>query len=58
MPKIQIRVHKGTITEIEDIPVETIVEVFDYDTQKYDAAQLSEDEQGRPCSIQEWRAPE
>jgi len=58
MPKIQVRVERGCITAIEDIPVETTIEVFDYDTEKYDGAKLSKDDQGRLCSIKEWRAPE
>jgi hypothetical protein len=58
MPKIQVRVERGCVTAIEDIPVETTIEVIDYDTEKYDGAQLSKDGDGRPCSIQEWRAPE
>jgi hypothetical protein len=58
MAKIQIRVESGMIQEIEGIPVETTIEVFDYDVGKYTETQLARDESGRLCDIREWRASE
>lgn len=58
MAKIQIRVEKGMIREIDGIPVETTIEVFDYDIGKYTETQLARDESGRLGDIREWRASE
>ena len=58
MPKIKIRVEQGAVTSIEDIPPDVVLEILDYDTDKYAKAQLSADENGKLCDIREWHAPE
>lgn len=58
MPKIKVRLEAGKIRSVEDIPPDVRVEVIDYDVQDREGLQLSSDENGKPCDIREYHAPE
>lgn len=58
MPKIQIRIEDGTIRQIDGLPTDLAVEVFNYDIENLDRKGLSLDENGKACEIKEWYAPE
>jgi hypothetical protein len=56
--KIQVRVRNGVVKDIRWIPSEYSVQVLDYDADKYDPKQLSEDDNRKHCRILEWHANE
>jgi hypothetical protein len=58
MPKIQIKFENGKIESVEGLTPEIVMEVFDYDVEKYGSKNLSADENGRVCKVKEWHAPE
>jgi hypothetical protein len=58
MPKITIKVEKGTIQMIDGIPLDVCIEVRNYDVAEVDEKMISADEDGRSCQIVEWHAPE
>jgi len=58
MPKIQIRLERGLITDVVGLPPEITVEVLNYDVENFDQKVLSQDGNGQPCEIKEWHAPE
>jgi hypothetical protein len=58
MAKIQIAIEQGKVKDVVGVPVEIVVEVLNYDVDKHDPKVLSKDENGKPCEIKEWRAPE
>lgn len=56
MAKIQIRVENGTVKDIQGIPRDYAIEVLDYDVEKYDASELTEDDDHKTCRIVEWQS--
>ena len=58
MPKIKIKLERGAVISVEDIPPDIVLEIFDYDVEKYRNKQLSADENGKLCDIREWHSPE
>jgi hypothetical protein len=58
MAKIQIAIEEGKVRDVVGVPVDVVVEVFNYDVQEHDPKVLSIDENGKLCEIKEWRAPE
>jgi hypothetical protein len=58
MAKIQIAIEQGKVKDVVGVPVEIVVEVLNYDVDMHDPKVLSKDENGKPCEIKEWRAPE
>ena len=58
MAKIIVHIETGKVMAIEGIPVDIVVEVRNYDVQSRPAQLLSRDDDGRPCEVKEWRAPE
>ena len=57
MSKITVVIEQGQVKAINDIPVGVYVEVRNYDVLDVKDG-ISKDENGRPCQIREWRAPE
>jgi hypothetical protein len=51
-----VRVQNGIVKDIRGIPADYNVQVLDYDSDKYDPNELSEDEDRKPCRISEWSA--
>ena len=58
MAKISVVVETGKIQKIDGIPVDLYVEVRNYDVDGMHPSMLSQDEDGRPCEVREWHAPE
>ncbi len=58
MPKILVRFERGQVTEISGLPPEIAVQVLNYDIEKLEPKVLTHDENGKPCEIKEWHAPE
>jgi hypothetical protein len=58
MPMIQLKVERGQITDVVGLPPEIVVEVLNYDVEKFEEKFLSVDEDGTCCQIKEWHAPE
>jgi len=58
MAKVIIRIKNGIAESIEDIPTDMSVEVRNYDVANVTEDQLTEDSEGTPCYVREWRAPE
>lgn len=58
MAKIQVAIEEGKVKHVTGVPVEIVVAVLNYDVEKHDPKALSKDENGKPCEIKEWRAPE
>jgi hypothetical protein len=58
MTKISVLIEEGLGKAIEGIPIDFCVEVKNYDVDRLDKHALSKDENGRPCDIREWHAPE
>jgi hypothetical protein len=58
MAKISVLIEQGKVTTVEGIPIDTYVEVRNYDAGQLDKNKPSRDENGRECEIREWRAPE
>jgi hypothetical protein len=58
MPTIQLKLERGQITDVLGLTPEIAVEVFNYDVDKFEEKFISEDENGTPCEIKEWHAPE
>jgi hypothetical protein len=56
--KIQVRVKDGVVKEVHGIPPHYSVQVLDYDSKKYKANELSEDEHHKRCRIAEWPSDE
>lgn len=56
MATIQIRVENGTVKDIQGIPRDYAIEVLDYDVEKYDASELTEDGNHKTCRIVEWQS--
>jgi hypothetical protein len=52
--KIQVRVKDGVVKEVQGIPSHYSVRVLDYDAEKYERTELSEDENHKACRIVEW----
>ena len=58
MAKITVRIEEGKVTAVDGVPMDVYVEARNYDIDRLAAGALSKDEEGRPCQILEWRAPE
>jgi len=58
MAKITVLIDGGKVTSVDGIPADMSVEVRNYDVQDLDKSKVSKDENGRPCEILEWHAPE
>jgi hypothetical protein len=56
--KITVLIEEGRVKEVDGIPVDMYVEVRNYDVDRLDKNGLSKDNNGRPCEIREWHAPE
>jgi hypothetical protein len=44
------------VQDIQEVPEHFAVEVLDYDIDKYDESELSEDQNHRACRISQWTA--
>ena len=58
MTKISVLIEEGRVKAVEGIPIDVSVEVKNYDVDHVDKKGLSKDENGRPCEIRGWHAPE
>lgn len=56
--KITVLIEDGKVKEVDGIPVDTYIEVRNYDVDGLSEAVISKDENGRPYQILEWHAPE
>lgn len=54
--KVVVKFEGGTIREVRNVPEHYTVQMFDYDVEKYNAGELSEDECHKQCKIVEWRS--
>jgi hypothetical protein len=53
-----VLIEAGEVTAIDGIPFDTYIKVRNYDIEGVASQMIAEDENGRPCQILEWRAPE
>jgi hypothetical protein len=53
---IHITVRNGSIDTVDGIPEHYAIEVFDYDIDKFNESELSEDDDRRVCRILEFRS--
>lgn len=58
MAKITVRIEGGEVKAVDGVPTDMYIEVRNYDVDRIAPEPLSKDEDGRPCQILEWRAPE
>lgn len=49
--KVVVKFEGGTIREVRNVPEHYTVQMFDYDVEKYNAGELSEDECHKQCKI-------
>ncbi len=56
MAKVQIRIEDGTVRQIDGLPTDLEVEVFNCDVDNLDRKGLSADEDSKTCEIKEWHA--
>jgi hypothetical protein len=56
--KITVWIEEGKVTAVDGVPTDVYIEVRNYDIDRLTDGALSKDEEGRPCQILEWRAPE
>jgi hypothetical protein len=53
-----VRFERGQVTEVSGLPPEIAFQVLNYDVEKLGPGVLTHDENGHPCEIKEWHAPE
>jgi hypothetical protein len=58
MAKITILIVDGRVQAVDGIPVDMYLEVPNCDVECLPEGVISKDENGKPCHIREWRAPE
>jgi hypothetical protein len=58
MAKITVLIEEGKVTMVEGIPVDMYIEVRNYDLDGVGEKLISKDENGKPCHVREWHAPE
>ena len=58
MAKITVVIEEGKVKAVEGIPTDMFLEVRNYDVDRLHDSALSRDDEGRPCQILEWHAPE
>jgi hypothetical protein len=58
MAKITVTIEKGKVKDVDGIPVDMYLEVRNYDVENLVDSFLSKDDNGKPCQVLEWRAPE
>jgi len=54
MKTVKIRIKDGMITQIEDIPDNISIIVYDYDTQGTNGTFLSKDDNKKECYVYHW----